>query len=138
MKQPVVHAGHVCGARIHICLSVGLGSTTHWACPFKPIPALSLSFPHPTPFLHLWWHGMGENKETEALVLQQRTGSSQQPEGAWRQITLQSLRVKTLPGGTLFWPCKSLSRGPSLVHVDFWPTELWDDELGEFQVAKLE
>ena len=57
MKWPVVHTGHVCGARIHICLSVGLGSTTHWACPFKPIPAFSLSFPHPTPFLHLWWHG---------------------------------------------------------------------------------
>lgn len=69
-------------------------------------------------------------KETEVLVLQQRIGSSQQPEGAWRQITVQSLWVKTLPGGTLFWPCKSLSRGPSLVHVDFWHTELWDDKLG--------
>lgn len=50
-------------------------------------------------------------KETEVLVLQQRIGSSQQPEEDLGKITVQSLWVKTLPGGTLFWPCKSLSRG---------------------------
>ena len=49
MKRPVVHERHVCGASIHSCLSVGLGSTTRWAFPFKPMAALSLS-PSPCPF----------------------------------------------------------------------------------------
>ena len=54
----------------------------------------------------------GSTKETGVLVLQQRIGSSQQPEGAWRQITLQSLRVKTLPDGTLQIPKRRTQLSP--------------------------